>query len=215
MIGGGGRRRVPASTGGSGAGGGEGSRTPGKATATQRLAAREPTASVSDEAPVQRRAADPTSLERPAAESIEESRATLTLDADLLDERQRRHAARRNPRLQRRLGFDPSTFSSEPLDSDEFALEVARLQRREGLRVDGVCGPRTCEVAGVPVRRRASKRSEKAQGPSAAPRTRRTPGPGASADSSRRARPRCRAPGRGRPAGASGTTARRPATRPS
>lgn len=54
-----------------------------------------------------------------------------------------RRAAERNPRMQERLGFEAATYSSAPVDSEEFAHAVAAKQGERGLRVDGVVGVRT------------------------------------------------------------------------
>jgi hypothetical protein len=162
----GGRERLRGGGDGSGSGYSAGSGTPGKRTLTQFLRRREgqPATGADDAleatrgARISEGAADRASgraLERSQAESIHDERATLTLDSELLSEGERRRAARRNPRLQQRLGWEATAFSTEPIDSDEFALEVARLQEREGLRVDGICGPRTCDAAGVPLRKRS------------------------------------------------------------
>lgn len=76
--------------------------------------------------------------------SMEYMESRLTIEAPpQLDPHQLRRARRKNPRYQRELGFDPAAWSAAPIDSDEFAAEVAALQARAGLRVDGIVGPET------------------------------------------------------------------------
>lgn len=66
----------------------------------------------------------------------------------LLSDAQLRQARRKNPRYQRSLGFDPATYSSAPVDSDAFALDVANLQAHSLLAVDGIVGPATAAAVG-------------------------------------------------------------------
>lgn len=62
-----------------------------------------------------------------------------------------RRARRKNPRWQRRLGYDPTAWSGAPVGSEVFAADVAAAQRRLGVRVDGIVGPETLAAAGVTV----------------------------------------------------------------
>lgn len=89
------------------------------------------------------------SLEKPQIDSIDENRDTLPIPDVLLSPAECARAARRNRRLHAKLGYDPSAFSMYPVDSEAFALDIAMFQRDHGLRVDGICGPRTCEAAGL------------------------------------------------------------------
>ena len=59
------------------------------------------------------------------------------------------HARRNNPIYQRQLGFDPTEFSAAPVDSAEFAQDVARYQEEHTLIVDGMAGPTTCRKADI------------------------------------------------------------------
>jgi hypothetical protein len=144
-----GRRRSTGESGGAKAGAGV---APGRRARTDDL---------------RRRERELTGLDRPQEESLQEIRATLevggdqlgdqTLEIDfgrggasgMLGDAARARAARRNPRQQRRLGFDPSAFSPFAVDSEAFAVDVAALQQEHGITVDGIVGPQTCAAMGV------------------------------------------------------------------
>jgi len=135
-------------------GGGAGVGTPGKHSLTEGMSRRsavqlKPASGV--DADLRRREREAVSLDRPASESWEESRATIDLDSvsDVLSDAAAARAARKNPRMQMRLGFDPAAFSSAAIDSVDFAQDVGRTQKKHGIRPDGVAGPRTCQLAGV------------------------------------------------------------------
>jgi Domain of unknown function (DUF4157) len=103
---------------------------------------------------VQRRAADgdrsaeraPVTIDAP--EEVEESRATLDVEPELLTAHQLAAARRANPAWHRRLRYDPSAFGGD-LASDDYAIAVAELQKAHRLTVDGIAGPHTIEAAGV------------------------------------------------------------------
>lgn len=65
-----------------------------------------------------------------------------------LTDRLIRRAQRKNPTQERRLGFDPKTYSASAVDSETFAIDVAERQAAAGLAVDGVVGPETLRVVG-------------------------------------------------------------------
>jgi hypothetical protein len=75
-----------------------------------------------------------------------ESRATIDGPPELTPQ-QRRRARRHNRRWQRKLGFDPAQWSAAPIESEEFAMDVAAKQAKAGLRVDGIVGPQTAAAA--------------------------------------------------------------------
>lgn len=60
-----------------------------------------------------------------------------------LTDRLAHRAAKKNPIMQARLGFEPARLSSAPVASEEFARDVADKQQQRGLHVDGVAGKKT------------------------------------------------------------------------
>ncbi len=63
-----------------------------------------------------------------------------------LTDRLAQRAAQKNPTQQARLGFKREAFSSAPVDSEEFAHDVADKQASHGLKVDGVAGRKTVKA---------------------------------------------------------------------
>lgn len=63
-----------------------------------------------------------------------------------LTDRLAQRAAQKNPTQQARLGFKREAFSNAPVDSEEFAHDVADKQASHGLKVDGVAGRKTVKA---------------------------------------------------------------------
>lgn len=96
--------------------------------------------------PVQLRLVD--DIDAPAADSIQEDRATISGSAGGLSPRQLAKAQQRNQHWAGRLGFSPSDFgSSASVESAAFANDVARFQTEHGLAADGIAGPKTDQAA--------------------------------------------------------------------
>jgi hypothetical protein len=63
-----------------------------------------------------------------------------------LTDRLAQRAAKKNPVQQAKLGFKRDALSAAPVDSQEFAHDVADKQVAHGLRVDGVAGRKTVKA---------------------------------------------------------------------
>ncbi len=86
-----------------------------------------------------------TSFDAGVEDHFYDERATVEArpSRDLLSDRQVRLATRKNPMWVRRLKVSAQIFSTAPVESSAFAMDVAEKQATAGLDVDGIAGPKT------------------------------------------------------------------------
>jgi len=83
---------------------------------------------------------------------IADTRPTISMAIDHgpdLSDRQVAVAQRRNPRWIARLQLSAQSLSTAAVDSAAFAFDVAALQSKLGIRVDGIAGPKTAAAVGA------------------------------------------------------------------
>ena len=128
-------------------------RAPGKRTLTQALPRSRPLADQ------RRTVAD---FFAGSGADIGDTRETIDAQADHgpeLTDQQIATAKRRNPHWIGRLKVSPQIVSNATADSAAFAFDVAAAQAAQGLKVDGIFGPKTATAVGaVAMRERAAPR---------------------------------------------------------